>query len=212
MPQIFRLKAGVCGMKGIGGPAKGIPRWVEAPIALVGLTMASPLLLFSSGLISLTSSGPIIFRQKRIGMGGKPFTLYKFRTMRVHQSVGPQVTAGDDERITRAGRFLRKTKLDELPELWNVLKGDMSLVGPRPEVPHYVDLDSELWREVLCSRPGITDPATLSLRNEEDLLAGVGEDREHFYQEVLLPYKLRKYKIYSGRRSFMNDLVVLWKT
>jgi lipopolysaccharide/colanic/teichoic acid biosynthesis glycosyltransferase len=189
----------------------GIPRWVEAAVALVGLVLAAPLILLSAVLVSLTSTGPVIFRQKRVGVGGELFTLYKFRTMRV-QNAGLQVTAGDDKRITWFGRFLRKTKLDELPELWNVITGDMSLVGPRPEVPHYVDWDNEMWREVLRARPGITDPVTLKLRNEEELLASVQGDRDSFYKDCLLPYKLIGYRRYIQRRTFRSDLIVLWKT
>jgi lipopolysaccharide/colanic/teichoic acid biosynthesis glycosyltransferase len=125
---------------------------------------------------------------------------------------GPQVTAGDDIRITPVGKFLRKTKLDELPELWNILKGDMSLIGPRPEVPRYVDLDDPMWRLVLEARPGITDPMTLRLRNEEALLVEVEGDRERFYLETLQPFKLEGYLDYLQTRSWRSDLKVLWQT
>jgi lipopolysaccharide/colanic/teichoic acid biosynthesis glycosyltransferase len=189
----------------------GIPRWVEAPAALLGLFLASPLLLFTGVLVAATSRGPVFFRQKRVGLLGNQFTMFKFRTMREHDS-GPQVTARDDDRITSVGRLLRKTKLDELPELWNVFKGDMSLVGPRPEVPRYVEFSNPLWLEVLRARPGITDPVTLELRNEEELLARVFEDRESFYSEKLLPYKLQGYRSYSQNRSFRTDIGVLWRT
>jgi lipopolysaccharide/colanic/teichoic acid biosynthesis glycosyltransferase len=110
------------------------------------------------------------------------------------------------------GKFLRKTKLDELPELWNILKGDMSLIGPRPEVPRYVDLDDPMWRLVLEARPGITDPMTLRLRNEEALLVEVVGDRERFYLETLQPFKLEGYLDYLQRRSWRSDLKVLWQT
>jgi lipopolysaccharide/colanic/teichoic acid biosynthesis glycosyltransferase len=112
----------------------------------------------------------------------------------------------------RIGKFLRRTNLDELPELWNVLRGDMSLVGPRPEVPQYVDLGNPEWREVLKVRPGITDPMTLRLRNEEALLASVQGDRERFYIETLQPFKLRGYLEYLRERSWQRDVKVLWKT
>src|SRR5215475_3408367 len=122
----------------------GLPRQAEAAIALAGLVMVAPLIALAAIAIAVTSRGPVIFRQKRMGRKGLPFTMYKLRTMLVANS-GPQVTAGDDARVTPVGRILRKTKLDELPELWNVLKGDMSFVGPRPEVPDYVDAGSPAW-------------------------------------------------------------------
>ena len=189
----------------------GLPRQVEAAIALAGLVMAAPLIALAAIMIAVTSRGPVIFRQKRMGRKGRPFTMYKLRTMRA-TNTGPQVTAGDDVRVTPVGKFLRKTKLDELPELWNVLKGDMSLIGPRPEVPRYVDLDDPMWRLVLEARPGITDPMTLRLRNEEALLVGVEGDRERFYLEALLPFKLEGYLNYLRARSWRSDLKVLWRT
>lgn len=145
-----------------------------------------------------------------MGRGGRPFELIKLRSMRV-ENKGAEVTAQGDARITRVGRLLRKTKLDELPELWNVARGELSLVGPRPEVPKYVDLGDPLWQEVLEARPGITDPVTLRLRNEEALL-GRQKDPEGFYTAVLQPYKLRGYVAYLERRSAWSDLRVLWHT
>jgi lipopolysaccharide/colanic/teichoic acid biosynthesis glycosyltransferase len=130
------------------------------------------------------------------------------RSMAISHS-GPQVTSKNDERITKVGRILRKTKLDELPELWNVVKGDMSLVGPRPEVPRYVDAADPQWSFILRARPGLTDPVTASLRNEEELLAGVGGDREFFYSKVLQPLKLKGYVDYLRARSCWGDLQVL---
>jgi lipopolysaccharide/colanic/teichoic acid biosynthesis glycosyltransferase len=189
----------------------GIPRPVEAVAALAGLIIAAPILTLAALGIAFTSRGRIIFRQSRVGQGGRIFVLYKFRTMRMGQ-VGPQVTAGDDSRITYVGRLLRKTKMDELPELWNVLKGDMSLVGPRPEVPRYVDLNNSKWQRVLKVRPGITDPLTLRLRNEEELLAKVKGDRERFYLQTLQPFKLRGYLAYLHQRSWQNDMRILWST
>src|SRR5215813_9450186 len=189
----------------------GLPRQAEAAIALAGLVMVAPLIALAAIAVAVTSRGPVIFRQKRMGRKGRPFTMYKLRTMRVTNS-GPQVTAGDDVRVTPVGKFLRKTKLDELPELWNILKGDMSLIGPRPEVPGYVDLEDPMWRLVLEARPGITDPMTLRLRNEEVLLAEVKGDREQFYLETLLPFKLRGYLTYLQARSWRSDLKVLWQT
>jgi lipopolysaccharide/colanic/teichoic acid biosynthesis glycosyltransferase len=189
----------------------GLPRQTEAVIALAGLVMVAPLIALAAIAIAATSRGPVIFRQKRMGRKGRPFTMYKLRTMRVANS-GPQVTARDDVRVTPVGKFLRKTKLDELPELWNVLKGDMSLIGPRPEVPRYVDLADPMWRLVLEARPGITDPMTLRLRNEEALLVEVEGDRERFYLETLLPFKLGGYLRYLQARSWRSDLKVLWHT
>jgi len=189
----------------------GLPRQAEAPIALAGLVMVAPLIALAAIAVAVTSRGPVIFRQKRMGRKGRPFTMYKLRTMRVTNS-GPQVTAGDDVRVTPVGKFLRKTKLDELPELWNVLKGDMSLIGPRPEVPRYIDLEDPMWRLVLEARPGIADPMTLRLRNEEALLVEVEGDRERFYLETLVPFKLEGYLDYLQARSWRSDLKVLWQT
>ena len=189
----------------------GLPRQAEAAIALVGLVMAAPLIALTAIAIALTSRGPVIFRQKRMGRKGRPFTMYKLRTM-MTASAGPQVTAGDDPRVTPVGKFLRKAKLDELPELWNILKGDMSLIGPRPEVPRYVNLEDPMWRLVLEARPGIADPMTLRLRNEEALLVEVEGDRERFYLETLLPFKLEGYLDYLQARSWRSDLKVLWQT
>ena len=162
-------------------------------------------------MIRASSRGPIFFRQERVGRGGRNFVLYKLRTMRLSTD-GPQVTAPGDDRITRVGRILRKTKLDELPQLWNVVRGDMSLVGPRPEVPRYVDLDDPLWMETLRVRPGITDPVTLKLRDEESVLARVEGDPERFYREELQPAKLREYVAYSRSRSWSKDVAVLCRT
>jgi lipopolysaccharide/colanic/teichoic acid biosynthesis glycosyltransferase len=189
----------------------GLPRQAEAAIALAGLVMVAPLIALTAIVIAVTSPGPVIFRQKRMGRKGRPFTMYKLRTMRV-ANTGPLVTAGDDVRVTAVGKFLRKTKLDELPELWNVLKGDMSLIGPRPEVSRYVDLDDPMWRLVLEARPGIADPMTLRLRNEEALLVGVEGDRERFYLKTLVPFKLDGYLNYLQARSWRSDLKVLWQT
>ena len=122
------------------------------------------------------------------------------------------MTARGDARITPVGRFLRATKLDELPELWNVFLGQMSFVGPRPEVERYVDLTDPLWREVLGARPGLTDPMTLSLRDEEALMAGVEGDRDRYYREALQPAKLRGYVEYLRRRTWKSDLGVIWRT
>jgi len=191
----------------------GIPRWGEAVAALVALIVFSPLLCIAAVAVALSSRGPVLFRQRRMGRWGREFLLYKLRTMRVdNREAGPQVTARDDERVTRVGKLLRRTKLDELPELWNVFKGEMSLIGPRPEVPRYVDLNNPEWRLVLEARPGLTDPVTLRLRNEELLLACVEGDREKFYLETLQPFKLRGYVQYLRARNWRTDTRVLWQT
>jgi lipopolysaccharide/colanic/teichoic acid biosynthesis glycosyltransferase len=190
---------------------KGIPRPVEILMAATGLLVLSPLLLVTAAVVMLGSRGPVLFRQERIGRGGRPFELIKFRTM-CPESNGPGVTAGNDPRITKVGGILRKLKLDELPELANILRGEMSFVGPRPEVPEYVQLSNPLWRRVLEARPGLTDPVTLRLRNEEDLLADVRTDAETFYLEVLQPYKLSGYLEYLRSRSPGSDLRILWLT
>lgn len=194
---------------GAAEAGRGLPRAVEASLAGLGLLVSSPILLAAAGLVAATSPGPVLFKQQRVGLNGRPFTLLKLRTMKVAPE-GSQLTASGDARITPVGRWLRRFKLDEIPQLWNVVRGDMSLVGPRPEVPRYVD-DSPLWRQVLSARPGLTDPVTLRLRDEEALLAGA-DDPESFYRERLLPWKLRGYLDYLQRRSWVSDLGVLGAT
>ena len=162
----------------------GLPHALESGLALWALAVVSPVVLGSMLAVKLTSPGPALFKQARVGQGGRTFTLVKLRTMRT-DNAGIGVTAKGDARITPVGRVLRKSKLDELPELWNVVVGDLSLVGPRPEVPRYVNFDDVLWTRVLEARPGLTDPVTLRLRNEEELLASVDGDRERFYVDVL---------------------------
>jgi lipopolysaccharide/colanic/teichoic acid biosynthesis glycosyltransferase len=189
----------------------GLPRYFEASIAFLVLVIALPASLLAALLIRLTSPGPVFFLQPRVGQRGHMFNLIKLRTMRV-SSEGSQVTAANDSRITWIGRILRRTKIDELPELWNVLRGDLSLVGPRPEVPRYVDLENPMWQRVLQARPGITDPVTLRLRNEEVLLAQVKGDPEDYYLKVLQPYKLLGYLDYLSKRSSWTDLKILFET
>jgi lipopolysaccharide/colanic/teichoic acid biosynthesis glycosyltransferase len=196
---------------GVIKQGKGIPRAIESGIALAGFVVVSPLLLAAGAAIAMTSPGPVIFRQQRVGRNGRNFTLYKLRTMGV-MNTGPQVTAGNDNRITPVGKILRKTKLDEFPELLNIIKGDMSLVGPRPEVPRYVERDSPAWKSALQARPGLTDPVTLRLRNEEALMSQIQGDAEEFYRTVLQPVKLRGYNEYLENRSWHSDITVLIKT
>jgi lipopolysaccharide/colanic/teichoic acid biosynthesis glycosyltransferase len=191
-------------------PRPGLPRAAEALIAAIGLVVVSPLLAVAALAIVVESPGPAFFRQERVGREGCRFRLRKLRTMRAGE--GPEVTEGGDERITRVGRLLRRHKIDELPQLWNVLLGDMSFVGPRPEVPTLVDESNDLWKRVLAVRPGITDPVTLALRDEEALLAKVGGDHEVFYREVLQPFKLRGYLDYLGKRTILSDVGVILRT
>lgn len=185
-------------------------RMASFVLSLAALIAVSPLLALCALLVRCSSPGAIFFRQKRVGRGGAVFTLYKFRTM-FECAEGLPVTSADDWRITAVGRILRKTKLDELPELYNVLRGEMAFVGPRPEVVELVDLENPQWREVLSVRPGITDPVTLEFRNEEELLAQV-EDRRKFYREVIQPYKLKGYADYLKNKNLKNDLKIVAQT
>ncbi|RMH15470.1 MAG: sugar transferase, partial [Acidobacteria bacterium] len=189
---------------------RGLPRGIEAILAGTALLLLAPLLLLLGAAVKVSSPGPVLFRQRRIGRHGRPFTLLKLRTMRAGD--GPQVTAAGDPRVTAIGRLLRRAKLDELPALWNVLAGDLSIVGPRPEVPQYVDLDDPRWRRVLAVRPGLTDPVTLRLRDEERLLASIEGDRDDFYRRRLLPFKLAGYAAYLERRTPWRDVAVILQT
>jgi lipopolysaccharide/colanic/teichoic acid biosynthesis glycosyltransferase len=180
-------------------------------LALGGLVVSSPLLFLAALLIRATSPGPVLFRQQRVGRFGKSFELLKLRGMRV-DNAGAQVTARGDSRVTHVGRLLRKSKIDELPEPWHVARGDLSLVGPRPEVRKYVNFQDPPWRKVLEARPGITDPVTLKLRNEEELLAGCMGQTEDFHLNTLQPYKLLGYVEYLRRRTWQSDLDVIIST
>jgi lipopolysaccharide/colanic/teichoic acid biosynthesis glycosyltransferase len=189
----------------------GLPRWFDALVAFLGLLLVAPLIALAGFAILVSSGGPVFFIQSRVGKRGRSFDLYKLRTMRP-SSNGPQITSGTDRRITRVGRFLRHTKLDELPTLWNVLRGDMSLVGPRPEVARFVNRADPTWQKVLSARPGITDPVTLRLRSEAELLAQVEGDTEEYYVNVLQPLKLKGYVVYLDQRSWKSDLRLLART
>jgi lipopolysaccharide/colanic/teichoic acid biosynthesis glycosyltransferase len=189
---------------------RGLPRWIEGPAAALALVLSLPLLLVLAPLVRSSSSGPILFRQERMGRGGRPFVMLKLRSMRVCS--GPAVTASDDRRTTGLGRLLRRFKLDELPQLWNIVRGDMSLVGPRPEVAKFVDLEDPRWRRVLSVRPGLTDPTTLLLGDEDRLLAAVEGSRERFYSEHLLPWKLARSASYLKSRTPWTDLEILLAT
>lgn len=179
--------------------------------SFVGLVLLSPLLLLLALVVKFTSPGPILYRATRVGHYGKPFKLLKFRSMVVNaHELGPAVTGAKDPRITRVGRILRKTKLDELPQLINVLRGEMSIVGPRPEDPRYVALYTEEQRKVLNVRPGITSPASVMYRNEEAML--VGSQLETYYVQHVMPRKLALDLQYSANVSLSSDFVILLST
>jgi lipopolysaccharide/colanic/teichoic acid biosynthesis glycosyltransferase len=190
-----------------------LKRWFDLLASGVGLIVLSPLLMLIALLIKLDSKGPVFFRQKRVGRFGKTFRIHKFRTMITDaESKGLQITVGADARVTRVGGLLRKYKLDELPQLIDVLLGDMSLVGPRPEVPHYVDVYPEEMRDIILSvRPGITDWASIEYKDENRIL-GLAEDPHRAYVEQVLPVKLAYYLDYVGRRTFLGDLKIIFAT
>ena len=178
----------------------------------LGMLVLSPLFLVLVLWIKLDSKGPVFFRQLRVGKNNRDFRIFKFRSMRVGSDKGSQVTIGGrDPRITRSGYFIRKFKLDELPQLINVFVGDMSLVGPRPEVRHYVDYWTPEQMHVLDVRPGITDPASIKFRNENELLESA-EDPEKYYIDVIMQEKLRLYLEYVRNHSFLGDLGLIFKT
>ena len=179
----------------------------------MALLALAPLMLLIAFWVRADSRGPVLFRQDRVGLNGRLFGIYKFRTMRVGSlGNGPSITVGADLRITRAGTVLRKYKLDELPQFINVLLGDMSVVGPRPEVPHYVAMYPPETRErVLSVRPGITDLASIEFRNESELL-GNAADPDDFYVRVVLPKKLDYCLQYVATRNLLLDLSIIFRT
>lgn len=185
-------------------------RIFDVVAASLGLVIVSPLLLIIAIAVKLSSPGPVFFRQERIGLGFQPFRIIKFRTMK-EGLAGPRITARGDARITAVGRALRWTKADELPQLWNVVKGEMSLVGPRPEIPEYVERFREDYAEILNVRPGITDEASIIFRREEALLAGAG-DPESRYLADILPKKIAIAKVYVRRHNLASDIVIILRT
>jgi lipopolysaccharide/colanic/teichoic acid biosynthesis glycosyltransferase len=184
-------------------------RLFDVAVSTVGLVITSPIVLVAAVAVKLDSPGPVFYRANRVGRGGAPFHILKLRSMQV-QAAGPAVTAGDDPRITRVGRVLRRTKLDELPQLLNVLRGEMSLVGPRPEDPRYVAHYTPEQREVLAVRPGITGPTVLAFFDEEDMLRG--GDAESIYLTQVMPRKLAVDLQYVNHASFGGDLRILGQT
>lgn len=202
-----------------------MPYLIQRVIAGVGLVVLGPLILALAAAVRLTSRGPAFHRATRVYPRGT-FTLYKLRSMRVDGEVGPAVTAAGDRRVTRLGRVLRTSKLDELPQLWNVVRGDMALVGPRPEDPRYVDMTDPLHATVFGALPGITGPTALAYRDEETMLGGAAreiaqqvgrdaptdDDLDRAYREVVLPAKLRLDADYLASRSIARDINVLGMT
>lgn len=187
-------------------------RAFDLTVTLLGSLVLLPVLTIVAVFVRLSSPGPVLFRQLRVGRGGKDFVLLKFRTMTVRSgSENGAFDAGDGSRVTKVGRFLRAAKLDELPQLWNVVRGDMSLVGPRPEVRKWVDVNPERWAIVHSVRPGITDLAAILYRNEEKVLANV-PDPGRLYREQILPRKLDLYEKYVRTRTFWGDLKILGQT
>jgi lipopolysaccharide/colanic/teichoic acid biosynthesis glycosyltransferase len=185
-------------------------RLFDVTCAAAGLLLLMPALAALALAILWDDGTPVFFSQTRVGRRGRPFRIWKFRTMHAG-SRGSVITAAGDRRVTRVGVVLRRLKLDELPQLFNVLKGDMSLVGPRPEVPEYVQLEEPVWQAVLQVRPGVTDLATLLYRDEEKLLGASG-DPNALYEETVLPAKLRLNLSYLGSRSFRRDLKLILLT
>jgi lipopolysaccharide/colanic/teichoic acid biosynthesis glycosyltransferase len=187
-------------------------RLFDLVMAVLGLMLLFPVLLLVALLIKLDSPGPIFFRQERIGKQLRPFVIYKFRTMTLDASrKGGLITVGADPRITRIGRILRKMKIDELPQLINIIKGEMSFVGPRPEVPRYVELFRQDYEEILTVLPGLTDLASLRYRNEAEMLRNTKNPEEEYIQRIL-PDKIRLAKEYLRRSSLYFDVTLIFKT
>ena len=185
-------------------------RLFDVALATLGLIIASPVLVAITIAVRLTSRGPALYRARRTGLHGRPFDLLKFRSMYMTSAPGAAITRAGDPRVTPVGRFLRATKIDELPQLVNVLRGEMSLVGPRPEDPRYTALYDDSQRAILDVRPGITSAASLTFRDEEARL--VGEDWEKTYVERIMPEKLRIDLEYLQHRTFLSDLKLILRT
>jgi Sugar transferases involved in lipopolysaccharide synthesis len=188
-----------------------VKRVFDFIVSALGIVISSPLLILTALLIKVDSPGPIFFKQQRMGKEFRPFWIYKFRTMRESLEEGPNITIGNDPRITGIGRLLRQTKIDELPQLINILRGEMSFVGPRPEVPQYVQLYRKDYQQILTVRPGLTDLASLKYRDEAALLANA-ENPEEEYVKRVLPDKISLGRDYIQRASFFFDLRLILKT
>jgi len=188
-------------------------RVFDLVLSLIGIVLASPFLIFGALLVKLSSKGPVFYKAKRVGKGGKIFLMYKFRTMVENaDKIGGPSTPIDDPRLTKVGKFLKKFQIDELPQLINVLKGEMSIVGPRPEVPFYVDMMTEQEKKIILSvRPGITDFASLWNFHEGEILKG-SKDPEKAYMEKIRPEKLRLQIKYVKEMNFWVDFKIIIKT
>ena len=187
-------------------------RLFDITASFFGIIILSPLLIFIGLWVGLSSKGGVFYKQIRVGKNNKDFKLYKFRSMRVNSDKQGLLTVGSkDSRITKAGYFIRKYKIDELPQLFNVLKGDMSFVGPRPEVRRYVDLYSKEQMQVLKVAPGITDPASIKYRNENDLLSSANNPEEYYIQHIM-PDKLQINIDYINTQTFIKDIKIIFQT
>ena len=189
-----------------------VKRVFDCVVAGGCLVLLSPVFLGLALLVKSTSSGPVLHRAVRVGKDGRTFVMYKFRSMRASGPSGPRITRASDPRITPVGRMLRRNKLDELPQLWNVLKGEMSMVGSRPHVPwyftHYTTAEQ---RRVFDHLPGLVSAASVAYLNEEEILDRFGESWEEYYRNVVMPDKLRLDLDYMARRTFLSDLGLLWR-
>ena len=187
-------------------------RLFDIVATIIGGALLLPIIIPIAIWIKLSSKGPLFYIQKRVGKDFKEFDLYKFRSMIVDaDQVGPSVTSGDDPRITKVGAIIRRTKIDELPQLLNVLKGDMSLVGPRPEVMKFVSQKKEEYKKVLSVKPGITDNAAIEFRDDETIMEQY-EDKEKAYIDIVLPKKIELHYKYIDNISFINDVKLILKT
>jgi lipopolysaccharide/colanic/teichoic acid biosynthesis glycosyltransferase len=187
-------------------------RLFDIVAVIIGLVLLLPVFIIISLWIKLSSKGPLFYSQKRVGKDFKEFDIYKFRSMVVDaDKIGPSVTSGDDPRITEIGKFIRETKIDELPQLLNVLKGDMSLVGPRPEVMKFVAKKRDAYTKILSVRPGITDNAAIEFRDEETIMNQYA-DKEKAYLDIILPQKIKLYYNYIDNITFLNDIKLILKT
>lgn len=189
-----------------------LKRFFDIVASFIGLTLLLPLFIIISIWVKLDSSGPIFFRQTRVGRFGVPFRIHKFRTMKMDSEALGRLTVGADPRITTSGHFLRKTKIDELPQLIDVFLGTMSLVGPRPEVQEFIDCyPDDVKEKVLSVRPGITDKASIEMVDENDILAGYDDSRQA-YIDIILPIKQKYYLEYVEKNNLIMDITLIFAT
>ena len=187
-------------------------RIIDLLVSLLVLVVLAPFVLIIALAVVMDSGFPVFFIQQRVGVGGRPFNIIKFRTMTVlREARHGTFDAGDSSRVTRVGQWLRRSKLDELPQIFNVLIGDMSFVGPRPEIRKWVEVYPERWAKVLSVRPGITDNASIEFRNEEEILKASANPQET-YRDEILPQKLNLYEHYVDSQSLLGDFKIVFKT